>query len=82
MDTFGTTLIHVNEFDCPLFYLTNLFRCIVSHSVSQSISIVHECNSSCTYKTIHAAMQVERQMIQSESLTLILNMIIPITCIV
>ena len=39
MDSYG--ILVTNEFDCPLLSLTTLFRCIPSHSVMQTVSIVH-----------------------------------------
>jgi len=66
MDNFGIPIL--NEFDCPLFSLTNLFRCVVSNSILQSVSIIHECTSSCMLKRVNTASQVEREVVVEQKL--------------
>lgn len=64
MDNFGTPL--TNEYDCPLLSLTGLFRCVSSYSVVQTVSIIHECTSTCTIKHVATTSQVERLSIESQ----------------
>ena len=67
MDTFGIPVI--NEFDCPLLSLTNLFRCVLSYTISQSVSVIHECTPSCTFQRLNTATQVEREVVVSQNLS-------------
>ena len=61
MDTFGVQLY--NEFECPLLSLTNFFHCVSSNSISQSVSVTHQCTSSCT--------QIERQTVTAQKFTFV-----------
>ena len=56
MDSYG--ILVTNEFDCPLLSLTTLFRCIPSHSVMQTVSIV---------------TQVQRETVVSQKLLFVHN---------
>ena len=50
----GTALL--NEFDCPLLTLTSDMCCISPLLICRSVSIVHECGTSCCFlnsKFIH-----------------------------
>ena len=66
MDSMGIQVC--NEFDCPLLTMTDLFRCIPSHSISHSVSVMHECSSSCTYTHINTTTTVERESVDSRHL--------------
>ena len=66
MDSYG--ILVTNEFDCPLLSLTILFRCIPSHSVMQTVSIVHEYTPSCVFKHNNTTTQVERETVVSQKL--------------
>ena len=57
-----------NDYDCPLLSLTSLFP---STSILQSVSIMHECTSSCQAKSVNSTSQVERQCISSQKLTFV-----------
>ena len=64
VDTFGTQVI--NEYDCPLLSLICLFRCVLPHSIIQSVSIVHECTPTCMVKHVTTTSQVERLSVRSQ----------------
>ena len=66
MDSYG--ILVTNEFDCPLLSLTTLFRCIPSHSIMQTVSIIHECTPSCVFKHTNTSTQVERETVVSQKL--------------
>ena len=63
MDSFGTQLS--NYYDCPLLSLSCLFQCVFSTSIMQSVSIMHECTTTCVVKQVNRAVQVERHSILS-----------------
>ena len=63
MDNLDTPL--TNEYDCPLVSLTDLFWCVPSHSILQSVSIMHECTT-CTVKHVTTTTQVERLSVMSQ----------------
>ena len=69
MDVSGAPLC--NEFDCPLFSLTNLFRCVPSTSIFQSVSIIHQCTSTCMCKLLSDTTQIERQTVTKQMLTFV-----------
>lgn len=54
-----------NEYDCPLFLRTNVFQRLPSHCISHSISIVHECTASYSFKRADTATRIEREDILS-----------------
>ena len=37
----------LDEFDCPLLKMVNLFRVIPSSSVCTAVSVVHKCTNTC-----------------------------------
>ncbi len=56
-----------NEFDCPLFTLSTIFQCNPSDSISHSVSMLHECTASCTFKR-GVTETIERENVQSSKL--------------
>ena len=54
----------VNEYDCPLLTLTANITIISSSLVIQSVSIVHECTSTCVFTTLPNICTVERERIE------------------
>ena len=67
MDCFGAQLY--NEYDCPLLTLIPSFHCVFSHCISHSVSVAHECSSTCifTKNTSTSTSIIERQPVQSHS---------------
>lgn len=63
MDNFATPL--TSEYDCLLVSLADLFWCVPSHSIIQSVSIMHECTT-CTVKHVTLTSQVERLSVMSQ----------------
>lgn len=63
MDTFGIQVY--NEYDCPILSLSNLFCCVPSTSINHSVSVVHECSSSCVFRRISTTTTVEREKVQA-----------------
>ena len=57
-----------NDYDCPLLSLTTVFHCVPSRCISHFVSVVHECSSTCTFKTIESTIIVEREHISSQKL--------------
>ena len=60
-----------NDYDCPLLSLTTVFHCVPSHCVSHSVSVVHECSSTCTFRTIESTIIVEREYVSSQKLVFV-----------
>ena len=60
----GTDLLY-NDFDCPLLMLTKDIEYVDPTSLVRSISIVHQCSSSCVFKETVSRMLVEREAIES-----------------
>lgn len=67
VDSFG--VIVNNEFDCPLLTLTDLVYLIESISIHYAVSVVHECNNSCTYVTSSVTTVIERETITKSVLS-------------
>ena len=61
LDSFGAQ-VH-NEYDCPIYTLTNTLCCVSSSSIFSSVSFVHECSSSCTFSRTHSDSQIERETV-------------------
>ena len=57
MDSFGVP--PNTEYDCPLFTLSSLFRCVSSSSVIESVSFMHKYTSTCIVKKITCITYVE-----------------------
>lgn len=66
IDCFGE-YIH-DEFDCPLLSLTDLLYCIPSKSITHSVSVVHNCTSSCTFLSSSSTKTVEHELIATTQL--------------
>ena len=66
MDVLGTQVS--NEFDCPLLSLTDVFRCVPSKCICHSVSVLHECSSSCCIKTTNRSTVIERELVQMSQL--------------
>ena len=64
MDTFGIPVS--NEYDCPLLSLNCFFRCVFAHCVLQSVSIVHECTSTCMVKNVTSSCIIECLSVSSQ----------------
>ena len=54
-----------NHLDCPLLLLTREVFCISPSQVLNSVSILHECIDSCTFKRVRFSKRVEREDIQT-----------------
>ena len=61
MDSFGTTI--QNEFECPLYTLINVFRSVPSKCIQHSVSVIHECTQSCTFKQGNIHSNIERETV-------------------
>ena len=66
MNSFGSGFF--NEYDCPLYTVTDTFRCVSSDSICQTVSVLHDCTSSCLCKTLDTETQVERETVTSNTL--------------
>ena len=64
MDTFGISVS--NEYDCSLLSLSCIFRCVFAHCVLQSVSVVHECTSTCMVKNATSSCIIERISVSSQ----------------
>lgn len=38
-----------NEFDCPLYYLTTTVMCMSPGQIKRSVSVLHQCDTTCHY---------------------------------
>ena len=54
----------VKDYDCSLLTLTANITIISSSLVIQSVSIVHECTSTCVFTTLPNIRTVERERIE------------------
>lgn len=50
----------LNEYDCPLLTITNLVLLLIHHSVS----VVHECTTSCTITQSSVPARLEHENVQ------------------
>lgn len=66
MDLLGEQMM--NEFDCPLLSMTNVLYCIPSNTVSQAVSVVHECTNSCTFVKTSVIRNVEHEAVESSDI--------------
>ena len=55
-----------NELDCPLLTMTNVIQ---TASVSTAVSIMHECNASCTFVHSPDVLAREREALTITRLT-------------
>ena len=62
----------------PLLTMTDLFRCIPSHS---PVSVIHECSSSCTYTHIHTTTILERESVDSHHLLFLHDLSVCFECV-
>ena len=66
IDSLGIPVI--NEFDCPLLTLIPQFKCISSDCIIQSISVIHQCSSSCKFTLTNILTIVERHQVDQDML--------------
>ena len=58
----------LNDFDCPLLSLTKTLYFATPKSLVCSVSVVHECSSSCVFRRQRSsATTVEREKVLNES---------------
>ena len=57
-----------NDYDCPILSLTNLVYCISSEHILQSVSIIHECTTTCVFVTKSVSKRVEHEDVNTSSL--------------
>ena len=58
-----------NELDCPLLTMTNELHVVQTASVSTAVSIMHECNASCTLVHSPDVLAREREALTITRLT-------------
>lgn len=58
----------LNQFDCPLLTLSTDFYAVHPDSIITSISVIHECTTSCTFKQNSSSSRIERELISQNSL--------------
>ncbi|KAL5496712.1 hypothetical protein EMCRGX_G013056 [Ephydatia muelleri] len=64
------TALRLNQFDCPLFTLTNILRVLPSVNISCSISVVHQCSTTCVLKEKAVETTLERHKVTQNTLFL------------
>ena len=69
MDALGLPIF--NEYDCPLLNITSLFRCVPSTTIAHSVSVHHECSSTCTFTRALATTVVKREHVVSQKLNFV-----------
>lgn len=62
----GETLL--NQFDCPLLTLTNRIFAVHPDCILTTVSVVHQCNSSCVFVEKPCISNVERECVSQKSL--------------
>ena len=63
----------VDDRNCPLIRLSNVFMTVESVSILTAISVVHRCNKRCELKVTRKRFHVEREQCTLNSLTLAHN---------
>ena len=71
IDSEGVSIL--NEQDCPLLELATNSQIIPSRAVTESVSIVHECDLLCHFKNHRITVQIEREEVASTRLTYVHN---------
>jgi len=66
MDLLGTPVL--NEYDCPLYTITDVFHTVPSGCISHTVSVLHECTDSCVFKRVDVQTHVERETVTSHKL--------------
>ena len=62
--------LHINnEFDCPLLSLTNNYHFVIPDIVHTTVSILHQCTSSCKFITRSYVLNFEREQTSQSRLT-------------
>ena len=58
-----------NDTECPLLTLTNsLYNIIPTSHIVSSVSIMHECNPSCTFENAYTSIPRERETLHTSKL--------------
>ena len=57
-----------NQYECPLYILTNTFCCISSICIIKSVSLFHECTPSCAFKRTNTSAHIERDTVTTQTL--------------
>ena len=66
MDLLGEQIM--NEYDCPLLSMTNVLYCIPSNTVSQAVSVVHECKDTCSFVQTSVRRNIENEVVKSSNI--------------
>ncbi len=64
------SLQSVNEFDCPQLELSDVFFTVPSSTILKSVSIIHECQSTCKFSFKAAKSTIERETVISNTIKL------------
>lgn len=59
--------IVTNEFDCPLYTLSNNFCCISPEAMLTPVSFVHQCNQTCKFVHKSSSLNIERESVDQSS---------------
>ena len=59
----------VNEYNCPLLDLSRTIFTTPGRNIQHTVSIVHECGTSCCFKQTNTVQNIERQEITRTNLT-------------
>ncbi len=62
------SLQSVNEFDCPQLELSDVFFTVPSSTILKSVSVIHECRSTCKFSFKAAKSTFERETVVSNYL--------------
>lgn len=57
-----------NEVECPLLLLTQTIFLAAPSMISNSVSVVHECDKNCTFTTKQASRRIERESVSRSKL--------------
>ena len=57
----------INNFDCPLYFLTTTFELRSASAVAAEVSFVHECDDACTFTDV-SCYSIERESVSVDKL--------------
>ena len=70
----------VNSFDCPLYYLSRKLFTVDSSAIVRTVSMVHECGSSCKLQDAELHQNVVREEMATTQCVLKHDWTLPLFC--
>ena len=67
----ATNTAALNDRGCPILFLSSIFRCMLSKAIISPVSIVHECDSTCSLQIRQKRTLIEREQLEVNRLSIV-----------